>query len=26
MKNLIKPFALFSIVALLISCKDEQQV
>lgn len=26
MKILIKPFALFSIVALLISCKDEQQV
>jgi len=26
MKFLIKPFALFSIVALLISCKDEQQV
>lgn len=25
MKILIKPFALFSIVALLISCKDEQQ-
>lgn len=25
MKFLIKPFALFSIVALLISCKDEQQ-
>lgn len=26
MKFLLKPFALFSIVALLISCKDEQQV
>lgn len=26
MKILIKPFALFSILALLISCKDEQQV